>query len=200
MKKQIRELDERNVSIVSNNCVAGILYEWAGLRKQTPTAGIYFTGDSYRHFLDDLSKDRIDEWSKLESANLVFKDDQGCWALDRAAQGELVFLHYSSPDEAVTKWNRRMERLRGRTLLVISSIRDQIARDPLMTVLTAFRFTFMVDGDTAPAADVLVLNSEFLRAFSRYVDQVINGAAERLADEITIGGGAGFRIGRGTAP
>lgn len=185
--KQLHELDARGISFISNNCVAGVLYDWAGRRKQTPTAGIYFTGDSYRLFLDDLSRDRLDVWDNLKAGDLVFNADQSCWSFDRAGAGELVFLHYPSPDEAVAKWNRRMMRLDGRTPLVISSIRDSIALDSLRPVLANFRFTFTVDGHPAPPADDLVLDARFLRPFSDYLDHVLAGDPEaRAVREILI--------------
>ena len=173
---QMRELDRRNVSIISNNCVAGILYEWAGLPKQTPTAGIYFVGPAYAQFLVDLAANELDHWTRLTPSSLVYKEAQHCWSLPGPAGGELVFLHYPDATVAMDKWRRRLERLRGRTPLIISSVRDSIDPVSLAAVLSQFRLTFTVGGDPAPPADELVLNGRFLRSFSDYLDNVLAAA------------------------
>jgi uncharacterized protein (DUF1919 family) len=187
LSSQARALDSSGISIVSNNCVAGILYEWAGLAKQTPTAGIYFVGPAYTQFLDDLAAGHMQQWLDLEPSKLAYRDAQCCWALPSASGGELVFLHYPDADEAIDKWTRRIARLRGRTPLIISSMRDNITAESLMPVLEKFRFTFTVNGDPTPPADDLLLNSKFLRAFSDYLDRVLGALpAGRVADEITV--------------
>lgn len=173
---QIGELDRRQISVLSNNCVAGILYEWAGLPKQTPTAGIYFVGPAYAQFLADLAANELDRWTRLIPSSLVYKEAQHCWSLPGPVGGELVFLHYPDATVAMEKWRRRLERLRGRTPLIISSVRDSIDPVSLAAVLSQFRLTFTVDGDPAPPADELVLNGRFLRSFSDYLDNVLAAA------------------------
>lgn len=184
---QVRELDRRNVSIISNNCLAGILYEWAGLAKQTPTAGIYFVGQAYAQFLDDLSAKRLDRWIDLTASSLVYKDSQACWALAGPTGGELVFLHYPDASLAVEKWSRRLGRLHGRALLILSSIRDSIDPESLANALAQFRMTFTVSGTPAPAADELVLNPQFLRALGDYLDNALAAVPDgRAVGEIMI--------------
>src|SRR4051794_27862153 len=91
LRTQVRELDARGISIISNNCVAGILYEMAGLPKRSPTAGIYFSDLAYARFLDDLAKSRTEFWTELEPTDLVFNENQHCWALPVEPGGQLVF-------------------------------------------------------------------------------------------------------------
>jgi uncharacterized protein (DUF1919 family) len=175
LRTQVRALDARGVSIVSNNCVAGILYEMAGLPKQSPTAGIYFSDMAYGQFLEDLGADRPDFWSRFEPSDLVFKESQNCWALPVPAGGQLVFLHYETPEEAVAKWRRRMDRARGKTPFVISSIQGGITLDSIDSPLQRFRYTFTVDGSPSPPADEIVLIPAFLRDLSSYIDSIIAG-------------------------
>jgi uncharacterized protein (DUF1919 family) len=184
---QVAELDRRNISILSNNCVAGILYEWAELPKQTPTAGVYFVGPAYGQFLCDLAADHLDSWTGFTPSSLEYKETQQCWVLPGPTGGELVFLHYAEASVAVEKWTRRLARLAGRTPLVFSSIRDSIDPDSLATVLAQFRMTFTVSGSPAPPADELVLDRRVLARFSSYLDDVLAGAGDgRAVDEMLI--------------
>ena len=185
--RQIRVLDASGMSLLSNNCVAGILYEWAGLPKQTPTAGVYFAGPAYEQFLGDLATDCLDRWTSFTPSSLIYKQAQQCWALPGPTGGELVFLHYPDAAVAVEKWSRRLDRLRGRTPLVFTSIRDSIDPESLATVLADFRMTFTVVGSPAPPADELVLDRRVLARFSGYLgDALAAGADRRAADEMLI--------------
>jgi uncharacterized protein (DUF1919 family) len=175
LRDQVRKLDSEGISIVSNNCLAGILYELAELPKQSPTAGLYFWGLAYAQFLEDLAAGSLGRWEEFEAANLERKQSQNCWALPVSGGGELVFLHYPDAADAVTKWRRRIERLRGRTLLLISSTTDGITLDSLRKPLEHFRYTFTVEGEPAPPADDLILNSIFLHDLSDYLSLILAG-------------------------
>ena len=173
LKIQLRQINERQISLVSNNCVAGILYDIAGLQKRSPTAGIYFAGPAYARFLNDLGGGHLERWAKIEPTRLVFKEEQSCWTLPVDGGGELVFLHYASREDAIAKWERRIVRMRGRTLFVISSIQNGIALHSVKAALKHFPYSMTVDGDPAPAADELVMDARFLRDLSKYLDGVL---------------------------
>src|SRR3954453_1847101 len=69
---KVRDLDARGIAIVSSNCNAGILYEFASLPKRTPTAGLYFSDRSFATFLVDLSHGRSQQWERLKVEDLRF--------------------------------------------------------------------------------------------------------------------------------
>jgi len=185
LKIQLRQVDEQGISIVSNNCVAGILYELADLPKRSPTAGIYFAGAAYARFLEDLAQDRLESWARIDPSRLVFKEEQSCWALPVQGGGELVFLHYASPEEAVSKWERRVERMRGRIPFVISSIQGGITLDSVKAALEQIPYSMTVDGDPAPAADELVMDMRFLRDLSVFLGRTFqNGNPEPASPKL----------------
>jgi uncharacterized protein (DUF1919 family) len=186
LRTQVRELDARGISIISNNCVAGILYEMAGLPKRSPTAGIYFSDLAYARFLDDLAKSRTEFWTELEPTDLVFNENQHCWALPVEPGGQLVFLHYPTAEDAVAKWRRRMDRSRGKTLFVISSILDGISLDSIDDPLKRFPYTFTIDGDPTPPADEIVLIPAFLRDLSSYVDSILSDWPHQPSDPLPV--------------
>ncbi|HKO70752.1 MAG TPA: DUF1919 domain-containing protein, partial [Bradyrhizobium sp.] len=147
LTRQVKQLDAMGIVIVSNNCVPGILYEWAELPKQSPTAGLYFSGNAYGRFLNDLASGRLNRWLEFDEASLVYNDDQSCWSYPVAGGGQLVFLHYTSCEEAISKWRRRIERLDGRTLLIVSSIQGGITLKSLREPLAKLPLSFTVDGN-----------------------------------------------------
>jgi hypothetical protein len=167
---------------VSNNCVAGILYEIAGLQKHSPTAGLYFTREAYPRFLEDIAGEGWEAWGHLDPEKLRFRPSQACWELPIPPSGELVFLHYPDKLGAVSKWNRRMERLRGRTPLIVSSIQNGTTLDHLREPLTRFRYSFTADGNPAPDADLLVLRRDFLRDLSNFIRLIVSNDQSAIGD------------------
>jgi uncharacterized protein (DUF1919 family) len=171
--QQVRELEEQGISIISNNCVAGIFYEMAALRKGTPTAGLWFSGRSFAEFLLDLASGQLERWQGLKPEGLTYNEQSNCWERRIGNRGAIVFLHYSSPVLATEKWNNRLMRIEGRDLIVIASPQGGLTAGMLAKPAKLFRYFFLVSDEEAPPADELVLDPHFLRQFSDYVGSVL---------------------------
>lgn len=174
LRAQMREIDDRGFAVVSNNCIAGILYDLADLPKVSPTAGIYFRDGAFVQFLNDLSNDNPDRW-RLVANDLVFEAAQSCWAYQAGTAGRLVFLHYPTAEAAASKWTRRLDRLRTRRPIILGSTTDGIELASLRSAQEAFPFALTVAGDPAPPADDLILNAEFLNDLSSFFDRILSG-------------------------
>ena len=82
----------------------------------TPTVGLYFFAEDYLKFISDLryyvslDLDFID--ASLSKHSFVLEArNQLHVPIGRLDDIEIVFLHYKSKEEAITKWNRRKERI-----------------------------------------------------------------------------------------
>lgn len=103
-----KDLRDTHFSIISNNCWAGFVYQYYNLPYQTPTIGLYFSADDYVRFVSDLRH--------YCNCNLSFfkaEDSRYHEVLKERVQGnipigllddvEIMFLHYSTPEEAKEK-------------------------------------------------------------------------------------------------
>jgi len=170
--RQVRALDGGGFALISNNCLAGQLYEMARLRKATPTAGIYFLGNSFARFLDDLADDETATWAHIEPAQLGVHESQQCpilWTDDGAG---IVFLHYPDPTVASRKWNNRFRRLAGRKLVVITSLRDGLDQSMLGRAVRQYQHIFIAGPAPAPPADEFVLDRKWLKQLSFFLDNI----------------------------
>ena len=116
-----KRLNNTDFTIISNNCFGGIVYEYFGLQKLSPTVGCYFFADDYLKFISRLDyylnqelnfiplhkskySKKISELSEINKENL----NAPIGLLDDVT---IVFLHYRNQLEAYEKWNRRIQRI-----------------------------------------------------------------------------------------
>lgn len=117
------ELTNDDFTIISNNCWGGMIYESYGLQKLSPTVGLFFMADDYIKFVYDLKNyinQPLEMISPEESKNKHIFMNPGS---RRCPVGvlkdiEIMFLHYKSNEDAIDKWNRRIERINWDNLLI----------------------------------------------------------------------------------
>lgn len=109
-------LKNRKITIISNNCWAGRVYQYLDMPYLSPTVGLYFFAPDYIKFVSDLRRylekplkfigpSESKYYEELKKRNHTNKP---IGLLDDV---EIVFLHYKSEAEALEKWNRRKERV-----------------------------------------------------------------------------------------
>ncbi|MFR0543256.1 acetyltransferase [Limosilactobacillus reuteri] len=112
-----RKLNKSNFTIISNNCWGGEVYESYNLIKQSPTIGLFFMASDYIKFISNIH-------SYLES-DMVFidpmtskyldllKNDKfyGTYPVAKLNDIEIFFMHYTSKEQVIKKWNRRIKRI-----------------------------------------------------------------------------------------
>ena len=116
-------LKNYDMSIISNNCWGGEIYDKYSLPYKSPTIGLYFFSKDYIRFISNLkyylSLDLqfISAEDAVSSANIIKNDgkDAIIGVLDDV---EIVFQHYSTKEEAYDKWNRRKARVNFDNLLI----------------------------------------------------------------------------------
>lgn len=116
--------------IISNNCLGGFIYQDLGLSYTSPTAGLYFFFPDYIEFLADLENNlKLDiefvSHSKYQLgnerlANVKMKYPVGLLG----GKFEIHFLHYTSREEAESKWKRRVERINPNNFVILGTELD----------------------------------------------------------------------------
>ncbi len=114
-KKRGRKI-RTNYTLISNNCWAGLTYEYLDKEFISPTIGCYFMASDYLKFISnlkyymkcDLEFIETNESKYYEYLNSIGQSSVIIGKLDDV---EVIFLHYSSFDEACIKWNKRKERI-----------------------------------------------------------------------------------------
>ncbi|MCR4769935.1 MAG: DUF1919 domain-containing protein [Bacteroidaceae bacterium] len=129
-KPYISELHELldNTSIISSNCFAGRVMQDLKMEYNSPTLGLWMMPDDFAEFCGNLkhylkADIKIVEHSKNELGEYKMthppKHPYPVGWID--GKLEVHFLHYHTPEDAISKWKRRAERVNYDNLLLIGS-------------------------------------------------------------------------------
>jgi uncharacterized protein (DUF1919 family) len=128
-QKSFKGLTNKNFSIFANNCAAGFVYQDSGLPYLTPTIGLFFHSPCYIKLLENF------EWihdelqfvniSKYETSNKLRSSANLTYPIAIIGNGvEIHFLHYTSNEEALEKWSRRLKKINFDNLLFLFCVRE----------------------------------------------------------------------------
>lgn len=82
-KARARGLEVDGFTIISNNCWGGTIYESYGMRKDTPTVGMFIMPSDFVRFAPILTATSLNRWSSSRPMSL---SGRTCWA--RRTTGE----------------------------------------------------------------------------------------------------------------
>lgn len=113
-----KKLKTDKFTIISNNCWGGHVYRYFGLNYMSPTVGLYIFSEDYIKFIKNLRHYLTSELTFVSRADSKYSEileerggkDAIC-PIGKIDDIEIIFLHYSSEEEAREKWNRRCSRV-----------------------------------------------------------------------------------------
>lgn len=117
------KINNTDFTIISNNCWAGVCYEYFGLPKLSPTIGGYFFAEDYIKFIFNLkhylncNMEIIDAHSSFHYDALKEKEQLNI-PIGQIDDIEFVFLHYKDPEIALDKWQRRVKRVNYNNIIL----------------------------------------------------------------------------------
>ena len=133
-------LNERDFTIISNNCWGGHCYRYFNLPYNSPTIGLYFFSSDFIRFVSHL-----DEYLRMELKMISVTDSIHYDELVKYHPGslnkpigrlgddvEIVFLHYNSNKEAKSKWDRRSRRVNLNNVIVKFSEMNGCTKEHLL--------------------------------------------------------------------
>lgn len=104
-------LKEKGFVLISNNCWGYELYNVLARQYNTPFVGLFLFPECYIQFLENFETCINCEISFSKSSKYKLKNtNYPVGIIEKDI--EVHFLHYSSEQEALMKWNRRILRLR----------------------------------------------------------------------------------------
>lgn len=117
-----KKLNIKNPTIISNNCWAGIVSQYLGIKYYTPTIGLYFFSEEYIKFLERFDyyiKQKLEIIDTKDSKyydEMIKKNHQNA-IVGKLDDVEIVFLHMKTGKEAIEKWNKRVKRINRRNII-----------------------------------------------------------------------------------
>ena len=161
--------------------LGGVLYEYFGLKKLSPTVGLYFYADDYIRFLSNIRyyvslPIEMVTADKSKYAEKLRAKGQLNVPVGKLEDVEIVFLHYSNPEIARDKWIRRVKRINWDNLIVkFSYMNDATDEHIKRFAQLSFPKKFAFVTKPYPYKDVIQIPGDGQIAndtenFSKYID------------------------------
>lgn len=109
-KKKIKNLKNRDVTILSSDCLGGVIYHDLNLKFMSPTINLYMVPKDFIKFCKNLDFYLNKKIVEIKNRNHI---------VGKLEDIELHFLHYSSFDEACKKWYERAKRINFNNICII---------------------------------------------------------------------------------
>lgn len=110
-----KQLDLSEISLISMNCIGGIMYHDTQQKFLSPTVNLFFTPKDFLKFVENLDY-------YLSIVPTVENGEK--YPIGRLDDITLYFMHYNSAEEALSKWEERKKRVNKDKIFVIMVERD----------------------------------------------------------------------------
>lgn len=109
-------IKKTDFTIFSQNCIGSIMYHDLGLRFNSPTINLLFTGDDFVRFLSNVRY--------YLNQDIKFIESSEKYPVGMLDDIRLDFVHYKNNREAEDKWNERKKRINWNKLYIIACDKD----------------------------------------------------------------------------
>ena len=120
---ELSKLKNKDFSLISRDCIGGVLYHQFGQRFLSPTINLFFTIEDFNYFCRYLNKYIKAELSECKNSGV----DYPVGVLTpksifrKLKPIKVGFMHYDSFENAKAKWEERKSRINYQNILVINS-------------------------------------------------------------------------------
>lgn len=141
------KVKNRNFSILSQNCVSGVIYHDTGYRFLSPTVNLFMASSDFPYFVMHIKE--------YVGADIVRIDDGtvnypvGILSREGLKGIRLDFVHYHSFEDAVDKWKERYLRINYDNILVVAELGCESSQ------------TLIEELNRLPYRKLLIVNTEY---------------------------------------
>lgn len=114
-KSERQKLKNHNFTILSQNCIGGVIYSDLGEKFLSPTVNLYMDSLDFIKFLEN-----IEHYLSIEKMKFI----ESAYPIGYLEDLTIHFVHYKNAREAQEKWNERKKRINWENLFVIMTDRD----------------------------------------------------------------------------
>ena len=137
-------LHNHDFTLISQNCLGGVLYHWLGMEFLSPTINMFIQGENFVKLIENLSHYIYIDAKPGCDCFVDPIDPNIHYPIITVDDIELCCLHYKNCQEAIEKWNERRKRVNLDNVYVIAtswnlnndiSLAKRIVESPFRTVV-----------------------------------------------------------------
>jgi uncharacterized protein (DUF1919 family) len=116
-------LKNGNITLISNNCISGFLYQKYGMKYYSPTIGLQFTQEGFlklcKNFEQYMQEELLESEDKMLEDFIKLGGSGVNFPVGKLGDITIYFQHYRTFEEAKTKWDERKSRInKNRTFFI----------------------------------------------------------------------------------
>lgn len=111
----------RDFTLITQNCIGGVIYNILGLQFSTPTINMFIPGDSFVRLVKDLPHYLSVTPTVVHENYQDPIDPSICYPVIALEDVQLHCLHSHSAQEAIADWERRKQRVNLENIFVIGN-------------------------------------------------------------------------------
>lgn len=108
-------LNNLNPSVISSNCMGGVMSHWLGLKFNSPFINLWMTNDDFLTAMEHFDEFIATPLVECHDASVDYP--VGIGYMDT----KVYFMHYKNWDEAIDKWEERKKRIDKNNMAVFLS-------------------------------------------------------------------------------
>lgn len=155
-----KRLKNKKPTIISSDCVGGIIYNNLGLEFKSPTINLHFSKDDFFEFVCDLK-------NYLSCELLEVIDSGKPYPVGKLTNGNKTilvnFTHYNSFNEAKEKWNNRKKRIDFSNIYIIQILPKASAEDINIFDSLPYENKMLITANNPTGSKNVVLHDIFLK-------------------------------------
>lgn len=114
-RRNRKRLTNHTPTLICSNCLGGLMYHWLGLEFNSPFINLWMTGRDFLTAMENFDDFLAGGLTQVADSPYDYPVGEGILGI------RVMFMHYSSWDEAMTKWNERIRRIDRGNMAVIWS-------------------------------------------------------------------------------
>ncbi len=116
-----KRIHKRSFTLISQNCVGGVIYHMLDMPFKTPTINLYINDEDFVKLAENPRYYFSIEPEPLLEKYIEPTDEQVNYPLIKVGDITVYCRHYNSCKEAIDSWNRRRERIDYNNIYVIAT-------------------------------------------------------------------------------
>ncbi len=126
--RHIRGIKSRDFSLIASNCTGTLPYRFLDMPHLSPTVNLFFFAPDYLKFASRLEHYLAQPLQFIETSKYAkgreTHSKHGHYPIGLLDDIEIHFMHYSSEEDAKTKWERRSARINFNNLIFTFTDKD----------------------------------------------------------------------------
>ena len=127
-----KKIVNQKVTIISQNCIGGVIYNLIGQEFASPTINLFISGDNFIKLVENLDYYMSIPAKPLCDKYVDPKDSSISYPKILVGDIEVYCQHYIDCNDAIAAWERRRKRINLNNVLVIASSWDLNADEKLI--------------------------------------------------------------------